>query len=192
MRLGSSWIVLAGLSLPLIGSFSASDAEPPPGRRPDVIYVPTPQVVVDTMLEAAEVTRDDVLYDLGCGDGRIVVAAAERYGARAVGIDIDPKRVIQSRENVRAHGVADLVTIKQADLFREDMGGATVVTLYLVPNLIARLMPKLSSLRPGTRVVSHSFPLKGAKPRKVLKVPIGRDGARTIFLYVLPFEKDDR
>jgi tRNA G37 N-methylase Trm5 len=163
-----------------------------PPRRPDVIYVPTPQPVVDRMLELAEVKKDDVLYDLGCGDGRIVVTAAKRYGARAVGIDINPKRVDEALKNVRASGVSERVTIKQGDIFEEDLGPATVVTMYLLPNLNVRLMPRLARLRPGTRIVSHSFDMKGAKPREVVKVRVGRDEVRTLFLWVIPFEKDGR
>src|SRR5262249_18330846 len=126
MRLASK-IALAGLSLGLFSGASAQAPPTPAVRRPDVIFVPTPPDVVDRMLEMAEVKRGDVVYDLGCGDGRIVVTAARRYGVRAVGIDIDPKRVEESRENVRKGGVAELVTIKQGDIFQEDLGGASVV-----------------------------------------------------------------
>jgi SAM-dependent methyltransferase len=191
MRLASK-IALAGLSLGLFPAASAQAPPTPAVRRPDVIYVPTPQEVVDRMLELAEVKEGDVLYDLGCGDGRIVVTAAKRYGVRAVGIDIDPKRVEESRENVRRGGVAGRVTIKQGDIFQEDLGGASVVTLYLIPNLNARLRPRLARLRPGTRIVSHSFDMKGAKPKKVVKLRVGRDGVRTLFLWVVPFEEDGR
>jgi SAM-dependent methyltransferase len=188
----ASRIALAGLSLGLFPTASAQAPPAPAARRPDVIFVPTPQEVVDRMLELAEVKKGDVLYDLGCGDGRIVVTAARRYGVRAVGIDIDPKRVEDSRRNVLKGGVAELVTIKQGDIFQEDLGGASVVTLYLIPNLNARLRPRLARLRPGTRVVSHSFDMKGAKPKRVVKLRVGRDGVRTIFLWVVPFEEDGR
>src|SRR5262249_7784755 len=123
-----------------------------PARKPDVIYVPTPQEVVDRMLELAEVVEGDVPYDLGCGDGRIVVTAAKRYGVKAVGFDIDPKRVAEARENVRKNGVGHLVTIRQQDIFTADFRDATVVTLFLLPNLNLRLRPKLAALRPGTRI----------------------------------------
>jgi ribosomal protein L11 methylase PrmA len=144
------------------------------------------------MLDVASVTKDDVLYDLGCGDGRIVVTAAKRFGAKAVGIDIDPERVRESRENVRKNNVADRVTIRQEDLFTADFNGASVVTLYLLPNLNTRLMPRLARLKPGTRIVSHSFELRGAKPKRVEKVRLDGEGEsyRTVYFYVVPWEKE--
>jgi SAM-dependent methyltransferase len=160
-------------------------------RAPDVIFVPTPQLVVDKMLELAEVKKGDVLYDLGCGDGRIVVTAAKRHGVKAVGIDIDPQRIKESRENVRESGVGDLVTIKQADLFKEDLKGASVVTLYLLPELNVRLMPRLKELKPGTRIVSHDFNMKGAKPNKVVTVQANGGGSKhTVYLWVVPWEDE--
>jgi SAM-dependent methyltransferase len=159
-------------------------------RRPDVVYVPSPPEVVDTMLALSEVQKGDVLYDLGCGDGRIVVAAAQRYGIKAVGIDIDPRRVAEARENVQRSGLAGLVTIRQADIFETDLREASIVTLYLLPNLNVRLMPQLAQLKPGARIVSHSFSMKGAKPKKVVKVKTSRRGTRTVFLWVVPWEKE--
>ncbi len=158
-------------------------------RRPDVRYVPTPQHVVDRMLELAEIKPGDVLYDLGCGDGRIVVTAAKRYGIKAVGIDIDPARVRESRENARAHGVEALVTIRQADIFAADLTGATVVTLYLTPVLNARLKPKLAGLGPGARILSHSFAMPGARPRRIERVEDGRGTSRNIYLWVVPWDE---
>ena len=116
-------------------------------KKPDVMYVPTPHEVVDKMLDLAQVKKGDVLYDLGCGDGRIVVAAAERFGVKAVGFDVDPKRVAEARENVREHNVGHLVTIKQQDIFKADISEATVVTMYLLPTLNVRMMPKLAKLK---------------------------------------------
>jgi cyclopropane fatty-acyl-phospholipid synthase-like methyltransferase len=127
-------------------------------RTPDVFYVPTPPRVVDAMLKLARVTDKDVVYDLGCGDGRIPIAAAQQYGARGVGIDIDPKRIEEANENAKAAGVTGKVTFITQDLFEADIHDATVVTLYLLPSLNERLMPKLKKdLKPGTRVVSHAF-----------------------------------
>jgi cyclopropane fatty-acyl-phospholipid synthase-like methyltransferase len=129
-----------------------------PLRSPDVIYVPTPQEVVDAMLVMAGVSGKDVVYDLGCGDGRIPVTAAKQYGARAVGIDIDPQRIAEANENVKSSGVGDKVKIMNADLFETDISPASVVTLYLLPSLNQKLMPKLQKeLKPGTRIVSHAF-----------------------------------
>jgi endoglucanase len=136
-------------------------------RKPDVIFVPTPQAVVDKMLEMAEIKTGDILYDLGCGDGRIVVTAAKRYGVKAFGFDIDPVRVRESIENVKSNNVEHLVTIKQADIFTLDLRQANVVTLYLLPELNVKLMPQLVQLEPGSRIVSHDFDMRGAKPVQV-------------------------
>ncbi len=126
-------------------------------RTPDVIYVPTPQEVVDAMLEMANVTSKDVVYDLGSGDGRIPITAAQKYGARAIGIDIDPQRIREAKENLAKANVSDKVEFLNQDLFQTDLSPATVITLYLLPSLNQKLMPQLKQLKPGTRIVSHSF-----------------------------------
>src|SRR5688572_5650968 len=129
-----------------------------PARTPDVHFVPTPMDVVDAMLAVARVTKDDRLFDLGSGDGRIVITAAKRFGTRGVGIDIDPQRITESNRNADTAGVTRLVEFRQADLFQTDLRNATVVTLYLLPRLNVQLRPKLfAERRPGSRVVSHSF-----------------------------------
>jgi len=129
-----------------------------PLRSPDVIFVPTPQEVVDAMLKLAKVTKNDVIYDLGSGDGRIPITAAKTYGARGVGIDIDPQRIKEATENLKTAGVGDRVKFLNQDLFTTDISEATVVTLYLLPSLNVKLIPKLNKeLKPGTRVVSHAF-----------------------------------
>jgi SAM-dependent methyltransferase len=130
-----------------------------PLREPDVIYVPTPDYVVEAMLKMANVTASDVVYDLGSGDGRIPITAAQKYGARAVGIDINPQRIKEANENLAkaGPGVADKVRFLNQDLFETDLSQATVITLYLLPSLNQKLMPKLKQLKPGTRIVSHSF-----------------------------------
>ena len=125
--------------------------------KPDVFYVPTPQPVVDAMLRMARVTSTDVVYDLGCGDGRIPITAAQSYGARGVGIDIDPVRIEEAIENAKLAQVSDKVKFLTQDLFTSDFSEATVVTLYLLPSLNERLRPKLQGLKRGTRVVSHAF-----------------------------------
>jgi precorrin-6B methylase 2 len=151
-------------------------------RSPDVIYVPTPPEVVAAMLKVAKVTKDDVVYDLGCGDGRMVVAAAKDFGARGVGIDIDPQRISEAQANVKQAGVGDRVKIMEADLFEADIHEATVVTLYLLPSLNLKLMPKLlRDLRPGTRIVSHAFDMGDWKPEQTLEV----DG-RTVYFWTIP------
>jgi SAM-dependent methyltransferase len=163
----------------------------PSDRTPDVVYVPTPQPVVDRMLEVANVTKDDILYDLGCGDGRIVVTAALRFGTRAYGFDIDPVRVAEARENVKKNDVERLVTIEQRDIFELDLSPATVVTLYLLPSLNVKLIPQLEKLRPGARVVSHDFDMAGVKPDKELSVrPPGVDREHDIYLWLAPIQRD--
>jgi SAM-dependent methyltransferase len=157
-------------------------------RSPDVHFVPTPQPVVDRMLELARVTRDDVLYDLGCGDGRIVVAAARKYGVRARGYDIDPQRVREARANVKKNGVEHLVTIEQADIFTLDLSGASVITLYLLPELNVRLIPQLQKLKKGSRIVSHDFDMEGVKSDKMETMALGPpDGSsHHIYLWTTP------
>lgn len=136
-------------------------------RSPDVIFVPTPNKVVDRMLEMVKVTAKDLVYDLGCGDGRIVITAAKRYGARGVGIDIDPERIKEATANAKAAGVADKVKFIEGDLFETDISAATVVTLYLLTSLNLKLKPKLlNDLKPGTRVVSHAFDMGDWKPEQ--------------------------
>jgi ubiquinone/menaquinone biosynthesis C-methylase UbiE len=151
LLLGAPFVLL--LPAPLAW---AQPTEAPP--KLDVPYVPTPQVVVDKMLEMAKVRRRDVLYDLGCGDGRIVVTAAKNFGARGVGIDIDPRRIEEARQNAEQAGVADRAEFRVGNLFESDFSGASVVTLYLLPEINQKLRPQLwRQLKPGTRVVSHAF-----------------------------------
>ena len=153
-----------------------------PTRRPDVIYVPTPEPVVEAMLQVANVTKSDVVYDLGCGDGRIPVTAARKYGARGVCFDIDPERIKEANENVAKNNVGSLVRVVHADLFEQDLSGASVITLYLLPSLNVKLMPKLmKECRPGTRIVSHAFDMGDWKPEKELDV----DG-RKVYFWTIP------
>lgn len=128
-----------------------------PQERSLAPFVPTPLAVVERMLELAEITRDDVVYDLGCGDGRIVVEAAKRYGARCVGVDFDLRLCEEARERARREGVSELVDIRHADILETDFSDATVVTLYLLPAANKRLEPKLRALAPGTRIVAHNY-----------------------------------
>ena len=161
---------------------NAALAQEAPTRRPDVIYVPTPEAVVEAMLQVANVGKNDIVYDLGCGDGRIPVTAAKKYGATGVGIDIDPQRIKEAKENVAKNNVGDRVTIIQGDLFEQDLSKATVVTLYLLPSLNVKLMPKLmKELRPGTRIVSHAFDMGDWKPEKELDVE-----GRKVYFWTIP------
>ena len=145
------------------------------GRTPDVHFVPTPLPVVRKMLDTAKVTKKDLVYDLGCGDGRIVIKAAKRYGARAIGFDIDPVRVAEAKANVKKAGVDHLVTIKEADIFELDLTPASVITLYLLPSLNVRLIPQLNKLKPGTRIVSHDFDMEGIQHDKFHEVLVTDD-----------------
>ncbi|MBN2181444.1 MAG: methyltransferase domain-containing protein [Sedimentisphaerales bacterium] len=160
-------------------------------REPDIFYLPTPPEVVDKMLEMAQVKKSDLLYDLGCGDGRIVIAAAKKVGCRAVGYDIDPNRVLKSRENVDANNVGDLVKIEQADVFELDLSDANVVTLYLLPTLNVKLIPQLEKLKPGSRIVSHDFDMRGVKPDQVISIT-PKNGYREhdIYLWTTPLKKE--
>jgi precorrin-6B methylase 2 len=163
-----------------------------PKRKPDVIFVATPEDVVDMMLHLARVTEDDVLYDLGCGDGRIVVAAAKKYRCKAYGYDIDPERVRESLDNVKKNGVGRLVKIEEQDIFTLDLRPATVVTIYLLPGLNVKLIPQLEKLRPGCRIVSHDFDMKGVKPDAVLTMESEEDGVEhTIYLWTTPLKKEE-
>jgi SAM-dependent methyltransferase len=168
----------------------AADAQTTPIQAPtlggtlkkDVPYVPTSEEVVAAMLKLANVRKTDVVYDLGCGDGRIVITAAKQYGVRGVGIDIDPERIAESTKNAQEAGVADRVKFRTQNLFDADIGDASVVTLYLLPDVNRKLMPKLlADLKPGTRVVSHAFDMGDWPPEKTVEV----DGSR-IFLWTIP------
>jgi SAM-dependent methyltransferase len=160
---------------------TASDAAPgdrPPARTPDIHFVPTRQAIVDAMLRLAHVGPDDVVYDLGSGDGRIPITAAREFGARGVGIEIDPALVRRAQANLREAGVADRVAFRHADLFEAEIGEATVVTLFLYPDVNLRLRPKLlAELRPGTRVVSYWHDMGDWKPDKI-------DSARRAAIYL--------
>ena len=157
MRLRQLFLGTVLLATGLIPSVFAQ-TQAPAHRTPDVIFVPTPQAVVDAMLKLAEVTPSDVVYDLGCGDGVIVATAAQQFGATGVGIDIDPQRVKEANDRIQKAQLTDKVKILNSDLFTTDISAATVVTLYLLPSLNQKLIPKLNSeLKPGTRIVSHGL-----------------------------------
>jgi SAM-dependent methyltransferase len=170
----------AGVSLVPARALLAQDVTEPP--RLDVPYVPTPQRVVDAMLDLAKVGKNDVLYDLGCGDGRIVITAAKERGARGVGIDLNPVRIGEAKENAKKAGVEDRVTFQEGDLFAADVSPATVVTLYLLPDVNRRLRPRLwQQLKVGTRVVSHDFDMGPEwPPQKTLEV-----GGKTVYLWTI-------
>jgi SAM-dependent methyltransferase len=171
------------LALASLAPFAlAQQADVKPSRGPDVIYVPTPSAVVQAMLKLAKVDKNDVVYDLGCGDGRIVIEAARQYGVRAVGIDIDPQRIAEARANAKKAGVTKLVEFRLGDLFEADLREATVVTLYLLPSLNVKLAPKLrKELRSGTRIVSHDFDMGDWKPDQSMDLK-----GRNVYLWTIP------
>lgn len=164
---------------------------PVAAAEPGVPYVPTPQAVVDRMLEMGKVGSSDYLVDLGSGDGRIVITAAKRFGTRGFGVDIDPERIEESNENARRAGVADRVAFYRRDLFETSLSEATVITMYLLPQFNLKLRPRLLSLKPGTRIVSHDFSMDAWKADQHVVVDVrdkfgGAGGRSDIYLWVVP------
>ncbi len=181
-------IVAASLFASALGASAA--CAPARGAQPDaagmheadVLYLPTPQPVVDAMLRLAGVSRTDVVYDLGSGDGRIPITAARTHGARGIGIELDGRMLERARCNAREAGMESLVEFRQEDLFRTDVRAATVVTLFLFPDMIVRLKPKLlAELRPGTRIVSHRFGFGDWPPQRTIEV-----GGHPLLLWTVP------
>ncbi len=171
------------------------DKPPPPhkDREPDAVYVPTPQDVVEKMLELANVKKEETVYDLGCGDGRIVITAAKKYGCRANGYDIDAECVKMSRENVRKADVGKLVTIERKNLFSLDLAGADVIALYLLPRMNERLIPQLEKLKPGSRIVCHANAIPGVRADQVVSIVSKEDDVpHKVYLYTLPLKKETK
>ncbi|HEX8195394.1 MAG TPA: class I SAM-dependent methyltransferase [Pyrinomonadaceae bacterium] len=159
---------------------------------PEVPYVPTKELVVDKMLQMADVKGSDVLWDLGSGDGRIPITAAKRFGTRGVGVDIDPQRVKEANENARKNNVTDKVRFIEEDLFNVDFSEATVVTLYLLPEVNLRLRPKLlDSLKPGTRIVSHNYDMGNWQPEKVEVVKTSDNDDHIVYFWRVPENKNE-
>lgn len=180
-KLNAFWMLAVVVSLGVVAQVRAQDEAAQPVKK-DVPYVPTPQPVVDRMLEMAAVTKDDVVYDLGCGDGRMVVTAAKKYGAKGVGVDIDPQRIKESNENAKSAGVTDKVNFSIKNLFDMQFGEATVLTMYLLPDVNLKLRPKiLDDMKPGSRIVSHSFDMDDWKPDAEDEVD-----SSTIYYWVVP------
>ena len=189
-------ILLAWFTLTCMLCAASVAYAPPVGgqkREPDVIYVPTPYAVVEKMLELADIQPGDVVYDLGCGDGRIPVMAAKKYGVKAYGFDIDPARVRDSLANVKKNKVGHLVTIQQKDIFTLDLSKADVITLYLLPELNARLIPQLEKMKPGSRIVSHEYGMQGkAKPDKEIRMTSREDNTEhIIYLWTIPLKSEE-
>ena len=185
--------ILMTLILVLIAAAVASAQAPgtqapvqTPARTPDVPYVPSDDKVVAAMLDIAKVKKSDILYDLGSGDGRIPITAAKRFGTRGTGVEIDPVRVAEARENAKKAGVEDRVRFIEGDIFEADIKNATVVMLYLLPDVNLKLRPKLlSELKPGTRIVSHNYDMGDWKPLKTRRVDLP-SGPHTVYFWVVP------
>jgi len=159
-------------------------------EEPDAVFVPTPQDVVEKMVELAAVGRGDVVCDLGCGDGRILVTAAKQRGCRAIGYDIDPECVRLARENVSRHDLGELVTIEKRDIFTADLSNVDVVMLYLSPELNERLLPQLARLKPGARIVSHAFDIPGVPAQRIVPIPSDEDGIdHKIYVWTAPLKR---
>jgi SAM-dependent methyltransferase len=178
----------------LIGVDAQTGAQAVPSQAtppiPEVLFIPTPDDIVTRMLELAKVGKEDVVYDLGCGDGRILVAAAKMYHCRAVGFDIDPRRVKDSRENLRRNLVDKLASAEEKNLFDVDLRPASVITLYLSPKYNARLIPKLEQLRPGSRIVSHLYGMEGIEPDRVRDYKSEKDEhVHTLYLWTTPLRR---
>lgn len=179
--LRSSLLLAAAASVALVAPRGA------PAQDLDVPYVPTPMEVVSTMLELAEPTPRDSLYDLGSGDGRIVITAAERYGTPGIGVELDSGRVATARQSARESGVRDMVRFIHGDLFEVDVDNASIVTLYLLPSVNRKLRPKLlRQLEPGSRVVSHDFDMGAWNPDSVVRVPEENGGRSTAYFWEVP------
>lgn len=183
--LGGRWVI----------EMSEREGDEGVDRRLDVIYVPTPEKVVAKMLQVARIQEGDVLYDLGCGDGRIVIMAAQKYGIRAYGFDGDPARIAVSRENARIAGVDDLVRFEEKNIFDVDLSPATVVAVYLTPEVNAALIPAFKKLAPGSRIVSHDFDMEGARPERSWTVvaedhQVPDDRIHFVYLWKTPLDLD--
>ena len=174
-----------GVAFMLVAAIAASATEP------SVPYVPTPPEVVERMLEMAKVGPQDYLIDLGSGDGRIVVTAARKFGARGFGVDLNPVRIRESIENAAKAGVSDRVAFYQRDLFETDLSDATVITMYLLPRVNIELRPRLLELKPGTRLVSHDFSMDDWKPDAYVDMEVkekygSAPGSSSIYFWVVP------
>ena len=181
-----SWVLALAFFLNGFDAAAQPAAEQQPARQlrsPDVVYVPTPYEAVEAMLKVAKVGKGDVVYDLGSGDGRIPIMAVQKYNAaRAVGIDINPDRIKEAQANLEQAGVGDRVRFLNEDLFEANIAEATVVTLYLLPSLNRKLLPKLlAELKPGTRIVSHAFDMGSWKPQETLKA-----NGSTVYFWTIP------
>jgi ribosomal protein L11 methylase PrmA len=174
-----------------LSAIAGQSEEPASMRPPDVVYVGTPYDLVSKMLQMADVKKTDVVYDLGCGDARMLVLSAQKYGTRGVGYEIDPDMVKASRSNVARNHVENLVKIIQADIFTVDLSEADVIPLYLLPEMNAKLIHQFSMMKPGSRIVCHEYSLEGFAADKIVHVISNEDNANhTLYLYTLPLKRN--
>lgn len=181
-----------GLAAVLLHAASAAEqAAEAPRRTPDCVYVGTPSDVVAKMLEMAKITKDDVVCDPGCGDGRMVIAAARRYGCRSIGYEIDPKLAAEARKLVQKRKVEHLVKIEEKDIFTVDYRGNTVIVMYLLPEMIVKLLPQFEKLKPGSRIVAHDYPIRNVKPDAKIEFHSNEDNVdHTLYSYTVPLKKE--
>jgi len=192
VRYTRQWVITAALLILIVTPLIAEEhtEEPKWIRIPDVVYVGTPYDVVSEMLHMAQVKKDDLVVDLGCGDARILVLAAQKYGSRGIGYDIDPDMVRASRRNLEKNNVADLVQIIQADIFTVDISKADVLPIYLLPEMNLRLLPQFETLKPGSRLVFHNYDLEGFVPDRKVEVISNEDNStHTLYLYITPLKR---
>lgn len=183
-------IVLSCITVATRPALVTADESDSGKKTPDVVYVPTAYDVVERMLKMADVTKDDVIYDLGCGDGRIVVTAAKKYGCRGVGFDINPVRIAESKANAKKNGVEHLVRFEEKDIFTVDLSEASVIALYLLPSMNVKLIPQLQKLKPGSRIVAHDYAMKDrCKPDKTVTMTSKEDSVdHLIYLWTTPLK----
>lgn len=178
------------LSIPALSAIASAKDKTVSMRTPDVVYVGTPYDVISRMLNMAKVQKKDVVYDLGCGDARMLVLAAQKYGCRGFGYDIDPERVRASLENVRRNGVGNLVKIIQADIFTVDLRKADVIPIYLLPEMNRRLLAQMDKMKPGSRIVCHDYDLEGIVAEESVTITSNEDNAtHTLSLYTTPLKR---
>ncbi len=192
VRYTRQWVITAALLILIVTPLIAEEhtEEPKWIRTPDVVYVGTPYDVVSEMLHMAQVNKDDLVVDLGCGDARILVLAAQKYGSRGIGYEIDPDMVRASRRNLEKNNVADLVQIIQADIFTVDISKADVLPIYLLPEMNLRLLPQFETLKPGSRLVFHNYDLEGFVPDRKMEVISNEDNSiHTLYLYTTPLKR---
>jgi precorrin-6B methylase 2 len=185
----SSGLFVSTLAGALLVASPGMAQDKKPTRGPDCVYVPTPYDVVEKMLEMAKVKKSDIVWDLGCGDGRIVVEAAKKAGCKAVGFDIEPNRVKEARANAKKNKVEHLVQIKQEDIFTLDLSEPTVLCLYILPSMMTKLKPQMAKLQPGTRIVAHDYPITTAQEEKrITMISNETNEKHTLYLYTVPLK----